>query len=63
MADFSVELKKAPLTELPALAELPGVAEVRPRIQFYATVDLPGVTEPLNGQVLSLPAHAPGWPP
>jgi putative ABC transport system permease protein len=55
MADFSLDLKKAPVTELLALADIPGVAEVRPRIQFYATVDLPGVEDPLNGQILSLP--------
>ncbi len=34
---------------------MPGVAEIRPRIQLYVTVDLDGVAEPLNGQVLSLP--------
>jgi putative ABC transport system permease protein len=55
MADFSIELKKVPSAELAAVAELPGVAEIRTRIQFFATVDVPGVAEPLNGQVLSLP--------
>jgi putative ABC transport system permease protein len=55
MADFSIELKKVPLAEVNRLAELPEVAELRPRIQHYVTVDLDGVAEPLNGQVLSLP--------
>lgn len=55
MADFSIELKKAPLTELDRVAALPGVAQIRPRIHFYVTVDLEGVEEPLNGHVLSLP--------
>jgi len=55
MADFWVDLKKVPLAELDALAELPGVAAIRPRIGFYATVDLEHVTKPLNGMVLSLP--------
>lgn len=55
MADFSIELKKVPLAELNALAEMPEVAEIRPRIQQRVTVDLDGVAEPLNGQVLSLP--------
>jgi len=55
MADFWIDLKKAPLTELEALAELPGVAAIRPRIGFYATVDLDRVEKPLNGLVLSLP--------
>ena len=31
------------------------MSEVRPRIQFYATVDLERVEEPLNGMVLSVP--------
>ena len=55
MADFWVDLKKAPLSELDALAGLPGVSSIRPRIGFFATVDLEHVTKPLNGQVLSLP--------
>ena len=55
MADFSIEVKKVPLAELTALAAMPEVAELRPRIAQYVTVDLDGVAEPLNGQVLSLP--------
>jgi len=55
MADFSIELKKVPLAEFAPLAELPGVTEIRGRIQFHATVDLEKVAKPLNGLVLSLP--------
>lgn len=55
MADFWVDVKKVPLAELDAVARLPGVSEIRPRIQFFATVDLPDVEEPLNGLTLSLP--------
>ena len=55
MADFSIELKKAPVADLEALADLPGVIELRPRIQSYVTVDLADVIEPVNGVVLSLP--------
>ncbi|MHC4413806.1 MAG: ABC transporter permease [Planctomycetota bacterium] len=55
MADFSIELKKAPLTAVKRLAEWPGVAEVRPRIVFDAVIDLNHVAKPLNGQVISLP--------
>jgi putative ABC transport system permease protein len=55
MADFSVELKKAPLTEIAAVSELPGVVEIRPRIVFFATVDLDDKPELINAQVLSLP--------
>lgn len=55
MADFSIDLKKAPVTELEVVAGLPGVSEIRSRIQFFATVDLEDHLELLNGQVLSLP--------
>ena len=55
MADFTIDLKKAPLAEAEAIRELPGVSELRARIQFAATVDIPDVPEPLNAQVLSLP--------
>lgn len=55
MADFWVSLKKAPLSEVRALEELPGVAELQPRITFAATIDLEAVAQPLNGEVISLP--------
>lgn len=55
MADFSIEVKKAPIAELAAIARLPDVVELRPRIAFFATVDLEGEPELLNAQVLSLP--------
>jgi putative ABC transport system permease protein len=55
MADFVVDLKKAPLADVAAVAELPGVVEIRPRIQFMAVVDVEGSVEPVNGIVLSLP--------
>ena len=55
MADFSIELKKVPLAELEPVAALPGIAAIRPRIQFAATVALDNVPRPLNGLVLSLP--------
>ncbi|MGD9723258.1 MAG: ABC transporter permease [Pirellulales bacterium] len=55
MADFWIEMKKAPLAELDRLERLPGVTAIRPRIQFNATVDLERVAAPLNGMVLSLP--------
>ena len=54
MADFSIELKKVPLTRPVELAAIAGVAEIRPRIERrHRRPD--GVTEPLNGMVLSLP--------
>ncbi len=55
LADFWIDLKKVPVAELAELANMPGVSEIRPRIQHYATVDLDRVIAPLNGLVLSLP--------
>lgn len=55
MADFSVDLKKAPLVEVEALRDVPGVADLRSRIQFSALVDVPEVAKPLGGLVISLP--------
>ena len=55
MADFTLELKKVPLADLEPLKNIPGVVDIRPRIQFFATVDIERVIEPLNGLVLSLP--------
>ena len=55
MADFWIDMKKAPLIELEQLSEVQGVTALRPRIQFNATVDLERVAAPLNGTVLSLP--------
>jgi putative ABC transport system permease protein len=55
MADFWIEVKKVPLADVDRLANLPGVTGIRPRIQFFATVDLERVATPLNGLVMSLP--------
>ncbi len=55
MADFWIEVKKAPLVDVARLAEVRGVTAIRPRIQFFATVDLERVPVPLNGLVMSLP--------
>jgi putative ABC transport system permease protein len=57
MADFWIDIKKAPLAEIERLNDLDGVTGLRSRIHFFATVDIPEVAEPLNGLVLSLPDH------
>jgi len=55
MADFWVDLKKVPVSELAVLNDVPGITEYHNRIQFLATVDLEGFAEPVNGLVVSLP--------
>jgi putative ABC transport system permease protein len=55
MADFWIELKKVPVSEIEVLREVPGVSKIEARIKFLATVDLEDTVEPINGLVLSLP--------
>ncbi len=54
-ADFWVDVKKAPLSAVERIAELPGIATIETRVVFSVIVDLPGVVEPLRGQLLSVP--------
>jgi putative ABC transport system permease protein len=61
MADFWVDLKKVPLSELARVREIPGVQSIEPRISFLATADLEDHEAPLTGLVLSLP-NDPGRP-
>ena len=56
MADFWVDLKKMPVTELGVLENLPGISEIRDRIAFQVIVELEGVEQPLSGTLLTLPA-------
>ncbi len=55
MADFTIDVKKIPVSSLAAISAMPEVIEIRPRIQFFATVDLEDHPKLINGQVLSLP--------
>ncbi len=58
MADFWIDLQKAPLTALEDLAQVPGISEVRPRLHARLTLDLEGVERPINGEVISMPSRA-----
>jgi putative ABC transport system permease protein len=55
MADFWIDLKKAPEPALKRIGRLPGISEIQPRIQFLGIADLPAVDRPINVLVLSLP--------
>ena len=57
MADFSVELKKAPVAAIASLDRIAGISAYRPRITFEVTIDLDGVTRTISGKVLSLPGE------
>jgi len=55
MADFWISLKKAPLTAIEELENIPGVASIRERISFPVIVDLAGVDRPISGLTVSMP--------
>ena len=59
MADFWIDVKKAPLTAVRRVGELPGVAAIEPRVVFDVILDLPEVVRPLTGRLISMPAD--GW--
>jgi putative ABC transport system permease protein len=57
-ADVFVSLKRAPEALLPRLRDLPGIAQIEPRIVRDITIDLPDQALPLTGRLVSLPADA-----
>ena len=61
MADVFANLKRAPLAVADRLATLPGVASVETRVVVDVTLDLPGLSEPATGHLVSLPED--GGPP
>ena len=56
MADFWIDLKKAPLSEVKRLRSMPGITELRERISFPIRVDLEGVESLISGRAISLPS-------
>ncbi len=55
MADIFATLKRAPLSVAEQLNTLPGVAIVEARVAVDVTLDLPGLSEPATGHIISLP--------
>ena len=55
LADFWIDLKKGPVQEVRRLAMVPGVSEIRDRIQFRVVLDLPDSIKPVGAMVISLP--------
>ncbi len=56
MADFWLDIRKLPTTEVDRLLQIGGVAELRSRIRLPVTVDLVSVVRPLSGTLVSMPA-------
>ena len=60
-ADIFVTAKRAPLALVEEIAGIPGVRAVEARVAGYAVLDVPGLSEPATGRILSLPLS--GEPP
>lgn len=54
-ADVFVSLKRAPLRVAADVAQLPGVSAIEARVIANVTLDLPGMTEPASGRLVSIP--------
>ena len=58
-ADVFAPLKRAPNALVKRLSEIPGVRAVDTRIKERVTLDMPGLDEPAQGQILSYPVGEP----
>ncbi|MBV9997525.1 MAG: FtsX-like permease family protein [Verrucomicrobia bacterium] len=58
-ADVFCDLKRAPNALRARLAEIPGVAALETRVTGSVILDLPGLKEPANGNILSIPEDRP----
>ncbi len=54
-ADVFGSLKRAPLAMADRLAQIAGVAAIEPRVVVDVTLDMPGMSEPATGHIVSLP--------
>ncbi len=54
-ADVFAGLKRAPLSLVERIREIPGVAAIEPGVSVQVTLDIPGLDEPATGLVRSVP--------
>lgn len=60
LADFTVDLKRAPQWVIAQVAGMPNVQEVHGRVSMSVRIDLPDVAEPISGLAISLPGDRSG---
>ncbi len=58
-ADVFCDVKRAPNSLRARLAQIPGVAAIETRVSGKITLDLPGLAEPADGLIYSLPEDRP----
>lgn len=56
-ADVFVNLKRAPMSLAARLAAVPGVARLETRVVAQVNLDVPGMVEPAQGSLISIPDH------
>ncbi len=56
-ADFWVDVKKAPLSAVERIAQMPEISALDARIVFDVILDLPDQARPLTGRLISTPAR------
>lgn len=55
LADFSVDMKRAPKWAVEEAASTPNIRELRGRVDLGVLIDLPEVNEPIAGRAISMP--------
>lgn len=55
LADFWIDIKKAPEQEIKRLSKISGITEMRNRIQFQVLLDFPNTIKPVGALLLTLP--------
>jgi len=54
-ADVFVQLKRAPENLARKIEDIPGIAQIQTRVVVDVTLDVPGLTEPATGRLVSIP--------
>jgi len=59
-AEVFASLKRAPLSLIKRIEEIPGVDKVESRVVAYVNIDVEGFEDPVSGHLLSLSSNSPG---
>ncbi|MGB5396668.1 MAG: ABC transporter permease, partial [Gammaproteobacteria bacterium] len=59
-AEVFATLKRAPLSLVQRIEDIPGVDKVETRVLAYVNLDVEGFDDPVSGHLLSLPDNSPG---
>src|SRR5210317_2484347 len=57
-AHIFANLKRAPLSLVKRIEEIPGVDKVETRVMAYVNLDVEGFEDPISGHIMSLPDNS-----